>query len=105
MHNPQILDTTYYLLQSFIPVALHSYLATHLPNHPFLQNKSKLQWLKACYMEIAMSHPFHSRKFEVERPLQFILIEGELSWLGAYLKDHIVNPVDDLSPMLNAVLV
>lgn len=29
----------------------------------------------------------------------------QLSWLGAYLQEHILDPVNDLSPLLNTVLV
>ena len=34
-----------------------------------------------------------------------ILREGEVSWLEDFLQEHIVDPGEDLQPMLNTVLV
>ena len=55
-------------------------------------------------MELTRNQRFHLRPFAV-RDLTITLIEGKLSWLPQFLQEHIVDPVQDLQPMLNTVLV
>lgn len=56
-------------------------------------------------MGMRKSQSFRSTSSEVLHSAGSQLTEGNLGWLGGYLKEHILRPEEDLEPLLNTVLV